>query len=101
MLPRIQDVLHESQRILLPVEGYQNKRLMPLAEAVEPLSHIFDSINLRTKVFIAKDCCQQPADSLSQDESLLSCYIHLNGIQVNLVCILFLMKLYVKWIDTN
>jgi hypothetical protein len=53
----------------LPVEGYQNKRLMPLEEAVEPLFHIFDSIDLRTKVFIAKERCQQRADGLSQDES--------------------------------
>jgi hypothetical protein len=69
MLPRIQNVLRESHRILLPIEGYQNARLTSLEEAVEPLFHIFDSINLRSKVFTAKELCKLPADGLSQDES--------------------------------
>jgi hypothetical protein len=69
MLSRIQDVLHESHRILLPIEGYQNERLMPLEEAIEPLFHIFHRISLRSKVFIAKERCQEPAHGLSHDES--------------------------------
>jgi len=69
MLSRIQDVLHESHRILLPIEGYQNERLMTLEEAIEPLFHIFDRISLRSKVFIAKERCQESADGLLQDES--------------------------------
>jgi hypothetical protein len=69
MLSRIQDVLHESHCILLPIEGYQNERLMTLEEAIEPLFQIFDTVSLRSKVFIAKERCQEPADGLSQDES--------------------------------
>jgi hypothetical protein len=69
MLSRIEDVLHESHQLLLPIEGYQNAKTMPLEEAIEPLFHIFDRVSLRTKVFIAKERCQQPTDGLSQDES--------------------------------
>ncbi|CAF3409088.1 unnamed protein product [Rotaria sp. Silwood2] len=66
---RIQDVIYESNRVLLPIEGYQNGRLVCLEEAVVPLFAVFDKKRLQTNVWVAKERCKKPADGLSQDES--------------------------------
>ncbi|CAF1432574.1 unnamed protein product [Rotaria sp. Silwood1] len=66
---RIQDVLYESNSILLPIEGYQNEPLVSLEKAVEPLVTIFDQETLQRNVWVAKNRCKEPADGLSQDES--------------------------------
>jgi len=69
MISRINDVLHEHHRMLLPIEGYENVRLMPLEEAVKPLVPLFAENSLLPKVWVVKDRCKNPADGLSQDES--------------------------------
>ncbi|CAF3437199.1 unnamed protein product [Rotaria sp. Silwood1] len=66
---RIQDVLYESNSVLLPIEGYQNEPLVSLEQAVEPLVAIFDQETLQRNVWVAKNRCKKPADGLSQDES--------------------------------
>lgn len=66
---RVQDVIYESNRILLPIEGYQNVSLVALEEAVVPLFTIFDEKILQRNVWVAKERCKNPADHLSQDES--------------------------------
>ncbi|CAF1270006.1 unnamed protein product [Adineta steineri] len=66
---RIEDVLYETNCILLPIEGYQNEPLVSLEEAVVPLFTIFDKKILEKNVWIAKNRCESPADGLTQDES--------------------------------
>lgn len=66
---RIEDVLNEQNSVCLPIEGYQNKPLVSLEEAVVPLFNIFDEAILRRNVCIAKERCKEPVDSLSCDES--------------------------------
>ena len=66
---RIQDVSYEPNRILLPIEGYQNKQLVSLEEAVEPLYALFDKKILLANVWVAKKRCKDPTDGLSQDQS--------------------------------
>ncbi|CAF2057562.1 unnamed protein product [Rotaria magnacalcarata] len=66
---RIQDVLYESNSALLPIEGFQNERLVSLEEAIVPLFTIFDRKILQRNVLIAKERCESPADGLSLDES--------------------------------
>jgi hypothetical protein len=69
MLSRINDVLNEHTRMMLPIEGYQNMRLLSLEEAVEPLVPLFGRKDLLSKVWVVKERCKTPADGLSQDES--------------------------------
>jgi hypothetical protein len=69
MIARINNVLHEHNRMLLPIEGYENARLMPLEEAVKPLIPLFVGDSLLSKVWVVKERCRNPADGLSQDES--------------------------------
>jgi len=69
MISRINDVLHEHGRMLLPIEGYENVRLMPLEEAVKPLVSLFTGDSLLRNVWVVKERCRNPADGLLQDES--------------------------------
>ncbi|CAF1131543.1 unnamed protein product [Adineta steineri] len=66
---RIEDVLYETNRVLLPIEGYQNEPLVSLEEAVVPLFTIFDKKILEKNVWIAKKRCESPSDGLTHDES--------------------------------
>jgi hypothetical protein len=66
---RIDDVLHEHGRMLLPIDGYENIRLVSLEEAVNPLISLFPEGSLLSKVWTLKERCREPADGLSQDES--------------------------------
>ena len=69
MLSRVSDDLREDNRHLLPIEGYQNVRLVSLEEAVQPLVSLFAGDSLLSKVWVVKERCREPADGLSQDES--------------------------------
>jgi hypothetical protein len=69
MFSRINNVVHEHNRMLLPIEGYENERLKPLEEAVKPLIPLFVENSLLPKVWVVKERCKNPADGLSQDES--------------------------------
>lgn len=66
---RILDVVDEHSRPLLPIEGYENVRLMTLEEAVQPLIPLFPEDSLMVRVSVAKERCQNLNDGLSQDES--------------------------------
>ncbi|CAF0873897.1 unnamed protein product [Adineta steineri] len=55
------------KRMLAPIEGYENKPLVSLEDAVKPLVDIVPKIE--RNVFIVKQNCQEPEDSLTSDES--------------------------------
>jgi hypothetical protein len=69
MLSRVSDDLREDNRHLLPIDGYQNVRLVSLEEAVQPLVSLFPGDSLLSRVWLLKERCREPADGLSQDES--------------------------------
>ncbi|CAF1246630.1 unnamed protein product [Didymodactylos carnosus] len=54
-------------KLLVPIKDYDTEQLLPLEEAVAPITHLF--IDLEEYVYIAKHNCQQPEDGLTQDES--------------------------------
>jgi hypothetical protein len=64
---RFLDVGEEPKQVLMPIEGYENKPLVSLEEAVEPIEKTL--YNLDTKVKTAKWNSRQPPDNLSSDES--------------------------------
>ena len=66
---RVADVKNERNILLLPIDGYQNKPLVTLEKAIEPILDLFDQERLKIKVKTAKERCQHPADGLSIDES--------------------------------
>ena len=66
---RVADVVNEPNKLLLPIDGYQNQPLVTLEKAIEPILHLFDQERLKIKVKTAKERCQHPADGLSVDES--------------------------------
>ncbi|CAF3021785.1 unnamed protein product, partial [Rotaria sp. Silwood2] len=74
---RYTDVKEEPvDKLLTPINGYQNAPLLPLEEALSAVSHFF--IDLEENVYIAKHNSQNPKDGLTQDESAA---IHLYTMQ--------------------
>jgi hypothetical protein len=63
-------------RLLAPIRGYEDKPLLPLAEAIEPIADCFDDI--QDYVYVALHNCQNPTDDLTQQESAA---IHLYTMQ--------------------
>ena len=66
---RINDITRDDGRPRLPIDGYEGVPLVPLEVAVEPLVSLFPDGSLLTRVTIAKQRCQNPANDLSPDES--------------------------------
>ncbi|CAF1462503.1 unnamed protein product [Rotaria sordida] len=65
---RFTDLYNEPvDHLLSPIKGYQDKSLISLAEAIEPVSGFFNEIE--DNVFVALHNCQNPANGLTQDES--------------------------------
>ncbi len=65
---RFSDVCDEPvDHLLIPIKGYQEKELVPLIEAIKPISGFFNGIE--DNVFVALHNCQNPADGLDQQES--------------------------------
>ncbi|CAF0826525.1 unnamed protein product [Adineta steineri] len=65
---RVSDIVREPQKMLMPIEGYEEMPIVPLEEAVAPLVSILPKI--QTYVYIAKQRCGSvPPDNLTQDES--------------------------------
>ena len=57
----------EPRRMLQPIEGYKNKPLVSLEQAIEPVVKFCPDI--RRRAYVAKERCSHPQDELSQDES--------------------------------
>ncbi|CAF5122476.1 unnamed protein product, partial [Rotaria sp. Silwood1] len=53
--------------LLCPIKGYQDKPLVSLTEAIEPVAGFFNEIE--DNVLVALHNCQNPADELTQQES--------------------------------
>ncbi|CAF1470104.1 unnamed protein product [Adineta ricciae] len=65
---RYTDIKEEPiDKLLMPIDGYQDEPLVPLEESVSPVTHLFT--NLAQYIWIAKRNCQKPLDDLTQDES--------------------------------
>lgn len=65
---RFSDLANEPiDHLLVPIKGYQEKPLVSLSEAIEPVSGFFNEIE--DNVFVALSNCQNPAEALTQDES--------------------------------
>ncbi|CAF3192408.1 unnamed protein product [Rotaria sp. Silwood2] len=64
---RFSDGAGESCIMLAPIDGLNNKPLVTLEEATEPLYNIVPRID--NYVYIAKQCAKNPVDDLSVDES--------------------------------
>ncbi|CAF0937352.1 unnamed protein product [Adineta steineri] len=65
---RISDIVKEPQKMLMPIEGYEEMPIVPLEEAVAPLVSILPKI--QNYVYVAKQRCESvPPDDLTQDES--------------------------------
>ncbi len=47
-------------RLLAPIRGYEDKPLVPLAEAIEPIANSFNDI--QDYVYVALHNCQNPTD---------------------------------------
>ncbi|CAF1368256.1 unnamed protein product [Didymodactylos carnosus] len=54
-------------RLLSPIQGYQEVPVVSLEKATEPIAHLFSGIE--ASVWVAKENCRNPADGLTQDES--------------------------------
>ena len=64
---RFLDASDEPMQDLLPIEGYEKNKLLPLEKAAEPLiPHIHD---LSTKVWVAKRNSVNHSNGLTPDES--------------------------------
>ncbi|CAF3314654.1 unnamed protein product [Rotaria socialis] len=70
--------------MLTPIRGYQDRPLVSLSKAVEPVAGVFDEIE--DHIFIALNNCQNPAEELTQDESAS---IHLYTMQFDGGCSLY------------
>ncbi|CAF4960217.1 unnamed protein product, partial [Rotaria sp. Silwood1] len=65
---RFTDICNEPvNRLLSPIKGYQDKPLVSLTDAVEPVSEFFNEIE--DNVFVALHNCQNPTEGLTQQES--------------------------------
>lgn len=67
MARRFCDIGILPERMLAPIEGYEKLPIVTLEEAVEPLIDIVPKIE--RNVYIVKQNCQTPQDSLTIDES--------------------------------
>jgi hypothetical protein len=54
-------------RLLSPIKGYQDQKLVTINEAIQPVSQFFNEIE--DNIFVALHNCQQPTDDLTQQES--------------------------------
>jgi hypothetical protein len=63
-------------RLLTPIRGYEDKPLVPLAKAIEPIANSFNDI--QDYVYVALHNCQNPTDDQTQQESAA---IHLYTMQ--------------------
>ncbi|CAF3589612.1 unnamed protein product, partial [Rotaria sp. Silwood2] len=66
-MSRFLDANEEPSQTLLPIAGYEKEELLPLEEAVRPITTLL--YDLDTKVYIAKRNAQKPADGLTCDQS--------------------------------
>lgn len=73
---RFVDAGEEPNQILVPIEGYEKKQLVPLYEAVEPIKQLLH--NLDIMVVTALRNSEEPPDALTIDESAA---IHLYTMQ--------------------
>ncbi|CAF0775594.1 unnamed protein product [Adineta ricciae] len=73
---RFLDVGEEPNQVLLPIRGYAKEPLLPLEEAVQPISELLDDLEIM--VHTAKSNSKKPADGLTVDESAA---IHLYTMQ--------------------
>ncbi|CAM2727446.1 unnamed protein product [Rotaria socialis] len=64
---RVADVGSLPEKMLAPIEGYENMPLVTLEEAVQPLAGIVPKVKRNVK--IVKQNCQQPKDGLTIDQS--------------------------------
>jgi hypothetical protein len=65
---RFSDIIGEPQEMLMPIEGYEDKPLVSIEEAIAPLVEIVRDV--KRKAWVAKQTCRKPpADGLSIDES--------------------------------
>ncbi|CAF3640925.1 unnamed protein product [Rotaria socialis] len=65
---RFSDILGESGRMLMPIEGYEKKPLVTLEEAVEPIVEYVPDV--KRKVYVAKmKCAEISPGKLSIDEA--------------------------------
>ncbi|CAF1043336.1 unnamed protein product [Adineta steineri] len=65
---RVSDIVNEPQKMLMPIEGYEEMPIVSLEEAVAPLISILPKIQNYT--YVAKQRCDSvPPDNLTQDES--------------------------------
>jgi hypothetical protein len=67
VIDRFIDVDKEPTKTLLPIEGYEKKPLVSLADAVAPIETPIH--NLKTMVWSAERNCRNPSDGLTPDES--------------------------------
>jgi len=86
---RFADIAAEPRKMLLPIEGYQNKPLVSIEKAVEPLHHLLPGI--QNKVWIAKENCETPANGLSTDESA-SIYLYSMEWEPQEQCLYFVLN---------
>ncbi|CAF1534511.1 unnamed protein product, partial [Adineta steineri] len=75
---RFLDADKEPNKMLLPIEGYENYPLVSLEEAVEPLKLLLHDLDVM--VMISKRNSRKPKDGLTVDESAA---IHLYTLQWN------------------
>ncbi|CAF1568788.1 unnamed protein product [Adineta ricciae] len=64
---RFTDVGTIPQRMLAPIEGYENTPLVSLEEAIKPLVSIVPKVE--RNVYLVKENCKNPEDGLTSDES--------------------------------
>ncbi|CAF0981283.1 unnamed protein product [Adineta steineri] len=65
---RVSDIVKEPQKMLMPIEGYEEMPIVPLEEAVGPLVSILPKV--QNYAYVAKERCESvPPDDLTQDES--------------------------------
>jgi hypothetical protein len=64
---RYSDMIEEPRKMLLPIEGYEKMPLVPLTEAVKPLTSIIPGID--HKAWVARQNSDDPAEGLTPDES--------------------------------
>ncbi|CAF0981264.1 unnamed protein product [Adineta steineri] len=65
---RVSDIVKEPQKMLMPIEGYEEMPIVSLEEAVAPLVSILPKV--QNYAYVAKERCESvPPDDLTQDES--------------------------------
>lgn len=97
---RVCDVAQEPLKMLLPIRRFDDVPLMTLEQAVEPLLSIMPDI--KDYVYVAKQRCdEEPADGLTQDESVLLCFTLWNGHLDQNVSTIFSILFFDLKIDVN